>query len=242
MSFDEDAFLMAESASEESGQEHDDGSSVEESVEEDGDDYPVDPDTDNKLMEYLLKGFVLSSTCCKVCRTPLINNMSENDDVVESLVGNREKHQAGRPVRKVPFCVACSAVVVSNKDELQTLWQPQYKHLMGIEGAVILDLEDGVSPTPVLSAPRKVEVEQTDDVETLPYESKAEIKYETGDGLLVISANEDEDRSQNSSSKSSKTSKNDDQTHVSEEANDSAQSTTEEKPEIDFDLIDYKKR
>jgi hypothetical protein len=232
---------MAESASEESGQEHDDGS-VEESVEEDGDDYPVDPDTDNKLMEYLLKGFVLSSTCCKVCRTPLINNMSENDDVVESLVGNREKHQAGRPVRKVPFCVACSAVVVSNKDELQTLWQPQYKHLMGIEGAVILDLEDGVSPTPVLSAPRKVEVEQTDDVETLPYESKAEIKYETGDGLLVISANEDEDRSQNSSSKSSKTSKNDDQTHVSEEANDSAQSTTEEKPEIDFDLIDYKKR
>ncbi len=232
MAFDEEAFMRLDSASSESIQQQRTHESEEEEESHDGN-ASVDPDTDNKLMEYLLKGYVLSSACCKSCSTPLINNMTDRDDIVESCLGNQEKHPAGRPVKRVPFCVSCSAVVVKTKEELQILWQTEYKHLMAQEGAVILDFDDN-SVNPVFAATDKGASIQVAD-EDEPTFDTVPIKYETGDGLLVISSNGNGDEDHNSSQGPAG-----DDGEVAVEIQ--PETEVEEKPEFDFDMIDYKKR
>jgi hypothetical protein len=159
--------------------------------------------------------------------------MSDKDEIVESCFGNQEKHPAGRPVKRVPFCVSCATVIVKTKDELQILWQPENKHLMAEEGAVILDFDDD-SVNPVFPATDEIVPAQLAGEET-PIDNFAPIKYESGDGLLVISDNGGEDEPTGGDVEVEL-----DTSPEHDEVMDT--SPKEEKLEIDFDMIDYKKR
>lgn len=144
MSYDENDFMRLDSASEESQR------SIEEQVEDDESactgTSADDDGADNKIMEYLLNGYALASLMCPSCRTPLIKNFQE----LEKASDEHQGHVQGTPVSGVPFCVACKAVVVTNNKELQTIWKNEYKYLMGIDGAVHLDIDDEKERSTVL--------------------------------------------------------------------------------------------
>jgi len=147
MPYDEDAFMRLDSESEES----DDNVGIEEADHDnesacsaaDGDDADGDDgdDADNKIMEYLLNGYALASIICPSCQTPLIKKFNENQEEKSSSLAH-EKHDAGKPIDGIPFCVSCKSVIVTSNAELQIMWRSEYKYLMGVEGAVHLAMND----------------------------------------------------------------------------------------------------
>jgi len=235
MSYNEQAFML-DSASEDSYE------ATEDYGDEGGGDRS-DPDTDNKLMEYLLKGFALTSTCCKECTTtPLIKNVSEAED--EAGWFGKKKHGAGMPVIGVPYCVSCCAVVVTTNDELQIMWQNDYKHLMGMQGAVILALDVKQGHTDPLFNAREYAVEApaveeteavVDDYDDSPYVSY----QESSNGLLIIAKDDDQDIDDAESALR----KQDVDVELDTSPEPQPYSVEPvEKEELNFDIIDYKKR
>lgn len=140
--------MRLDSASEESDQnERNDEPILEDestcSTADDGD----DDHADNKIMEYLLNGYALASLMCPSCHTPLIKNFNEVQEESSSTV-DQEKHDEGKPINGIPFCVSCKAVIVTSNAELQIMWKNEYKYLMGVEGAVHLAInETGGDPS-----------------------------------------------------------------------------------------------
>eukprot|EP00554_Chaetoceros_debilis_P003697 CAMPEP_0194083328 /NCGR_PEP_ID=MMETSP0149-20130528/8975_1 /TAXON_ID=122233 /ORGANISM="Chaetoceros debilis, Strain MM31A-1" /LENGTH=1125 /DNA_ID=CAMNT_0038765709 /DNA_START=137 /DNA_END=3514 /DNA_ORIENTATION=+ len=171
MPFEEEAFMM-DSASEDSSQ----GGEQEESF----DNVDTGPDTDNQLMEYLLKGYALTSSPCVKCETPLIKSMVKAEPEKTGWFGGGPKPLAcGVAVTGVPFCVSCKCVVVTCQDELKIMWEAVHKHLMGIDGAVDLQLKDGSPDTAYMESQVEKSDPESFDAAPISYE-------ETGEGLLVM--------------------------------------------------------
>lgn len=105
-------------------------------------------ESEAQLMEYLLKGLVLQSSTCGKCNTPLVKSL-----VVEENPKPINPKSKIEPIPNVPYCVSCCANVVTNQEELQVLWKDEYKAVMGIDGAVLLYMDEDVDgPAPVFGA------------------------------------------------------------------------------------------
>jgi hypothetical protein len=254
MPYDEDAFMRLDSASEESDNNV---TNEEESVYDDessgstadGD----DDDTDNKIMEYLLNGYALASLACPSCQTPLIKNFNDiQEENSPSLVN--EKHEVGKPIKGVPFCVSCKAVVVTSNAELQIMWRNEYKYLMGVEGAVHLAIQEtsgdagDIRGAILDSSSQKSTPSQDDDDD----DEVAHARIQDNNIVLksenhhVAVSGEEEDRQQEDENsvevkeRNIDTVKNvpRDRTHIEDKTN----VETKPKEEIDIGMIDYQKR
>jgi len=247
MSYDEDAFMRLDSASEDSQdsevERQDSLKSKKSSI-----------DSDNKIMEFLLNGFAMTSKECKTCSTPLIKN-------VQAIPEDRgwfgvKKYEKGKPVNNVPFCVTCESIVVTSNDELQIMWHNDYKHLMAIDNAVSLDIEV-VSKEDLLAVARAQERNFEDEIDEEEEEEgpvrerivkeaapakAAPTKYESGAGLLIITKDKDEDEpvviaAAEEEKELEETTREDNTDNVEVKLDENPS-----KEKIDFDIIDYKKR
>ena len=210
-------------------------------------------DSDNKIMEFLLNGFAMTSKECKTCSTPLIKN-------VQAIPEDRgwfgvKKYEKGKPVNNVPFCVTCESIVVTSNDELQIMWHNDYKHLMAIDNAVSLDIEV-VSKEDLLAVARAQERNFEDEIDEEEEEGPvrerivkeaapakaAPTKYESGAGLLIITKDKDEDElvviaAAEEEKELEETTREDNTDNVEVKLDENPS-----KEKIDFDIIDYKKR
>jgi len=239
MSYNEDAFMRLDSAS--------DDSQDDESTDRGQEGGGKGGDSDNKIMAYLLKGFAMMSHECKTCNTPLIKNIQALKE--DNGWFGKKKHEAGKPVNFVPFCVACESILVTTNEELQVMWKDEYKHLMAVKGAVTLDIEV-VSKEDLLAVAlaqeRNFAVEEEEEelkeeevkgkVTKAPIDKTANptAKYENGDGLLVVAKDDDEALVCSAMA---------DASLERRRVSDNVEVELDESPEeIDFELIDYKKR
>lgn len=199
-------------------------------------------DSDNKIMAYLLKGFAMMSAECKTCSTPLIKNIQVLPE--ESGWFGKKKHEVGKPVNFVPFCVACESIVVTSNDELQVMWKDEYKHLMATKGAVTLAIEV-VSKEDLLAVARAQERNFADEDEEEEVEERVTkaptrkttspiAKYENSDGLLVVAKDDDEALVAAAMEDTSL-----ERRHALDDVEVELDESTEE---LDFELIAYKKR
>lgn len=106
---------------------------------DDGKHHDDEEESESRLMEYLLKGYVLQSDACTKCHMPLIKSISA-DVTTPSFVDTNKIE----PVGNVCFCVTCSAHVVTTKEELQILSLDKNKAVMDVPGAVIMLIDDAV--------------------------------------------------------------------------------------------------
>lgn len=236
MSYNEDAFMRFDSNSEDSQ----DDASTDRGLEAGG----RSGDADNKIMAYLLKGFAMMSSECKTCSTPLIKNIQALPE--DNGWFGKKKHEVGKPVNFVPFCVACESIVVTTNDELQVMWKDEYKHLMAAKGAVNLSIEV-VSKEDLLAVARAQERNFADEDEEKEVREKVTkaptrktasppvtAKYENSDGLLVVAKDDDE---------ALVVAAMEDAALERRRARDDVEVELDESPEeLDFELIDYKKR
>ena len=101
--------------------------SKQEDSEEDGNNQDNDEaDIDNKLMDMLVKGLVLQTTCCPTCETPLVKMMMYLKGQRPDIRGVRSAEsidldKPDEPIFGVPFCVSCTAHVVTEKAERRIL-------------------------------------------------------------------------------------------------------------------------
>jgi len=235
MSYDEDAFMRLDSASEDSedhGQESEENNYGSINCE-------------NIIMEYLLNGFAMTSKECKTCNTPLVKNVQPIEE--EKGWFGKKKLEQGKPVNNVPFCVSCKCIVVTSNEELQVMWQNDNKHLMSIDGAMSLDIEV-ISKEDLLAVARAQErnFEDEDDEEEEQQQRPARKKVvptmrESSSGLLIVSKDKSEDEpaavAVHKENRVGQTNREDTIDDVEVKLDESPP-----KEKVDFDIIDYKKR
>jgi hypothetical protein len=244
MSYDEDAFMRLDSASEESDQNerNDEPILEDESTCSTADGGGGDDDADNIIMEYLLNGYALTSLMCPSCHTPLIKNFNEDPEESSPTV-DQEKHDVGKPINGIPFCVSCKAVVVTSNSELQIMWKNEYKYLMGVEGAVHLAINGtGGDPSNIRDAARHnlfqnsaTSQDDQDDNEAAEEGIDRENSEENTANLHVVVSGEEE--VQESTVDNVKNAPHD---GTNGEAVSNVE--TQSKEEIDIGVLDYKKR
>lgn len=101
-------------------------------------------DSEAKLMEYLLKGLVLQSFSCKVCDTPIVKSVVADENPITMTSSSKIE-----PIGNVPFCVCCNAHYVTSQDELKILWKDEYKAVMGMDGGVLLYMDEELQQQPI---------------------------------------------------------------------------------------------
>ncbi len=197
-------------------------------------------DADNKMMEYLLKGYALSTSTCNKCETPLIKSMMQPDAEEQPKQesrgwfggGQEKKHPPGEPVKGVSFCVSCECVVVASKPELQIMWKNENKHLMGMNGVVELQIDEDFHASPVDEGPVAYtksdvteEVDDASDHRPITYK-------ETGNGLLI--ARNSDESSQNTDGKDSHSEATGQSSGTSQESRSSQASGTSEASRVHY--------
>lgn len=212
------------------------------SVSEDSQD-DASGDSDNKIMPYLLQGFEMMMFCeCKTCNTPLIKNKALPED--KKLFG-KKKHEAGKPVNSVPFCVECESIVVTTNEELQVIWKDEYIHLMAEKGAVTLAIEVASKDYLLNLAVAQGRIYEEEKEEVQEKVSKAPktasptrtAKYENGDGLLIVVEDDDETLVVAAMEEACL-----ERQRVSDHVDIVELELDESPEEFDFELIEYKKR
>ena len=191
------------------------------------------------LMEYLLNGCVLSSTACKTCNTPLIRSIDETKYAEKD---NEGRQKAGQPVPGIPFCVACQACIVTSREELEIMWNGNYKHLMAKDKAVILDFDDEKVKPVFASSSAADETEPAVEEDDEVHEPVSTITFERADGVLIIAkddtgATQEVDPIQDGVVDEVDANPEDKESNSVELA-----PKEEEEEEIDFEMIEYKKR